>query len=193
MKGVIKIVVLIVIALASFAGYVVLFSVTSGLKPAQAFSFSTPVRTAPKPQDKDATPPAATAQKPDSISDSLSAKAIDSVKVENRPDTTKALIDSLQIQLTQMRTEKAELEKIKSDVTQLLKAKSKADSLQLYNLAKMYDGVDPDQLATVMSNMNDSLITVILPRLKSQKAGKILQSMPADRAARISSKLLGVN
>ena len=166
------------IAVASFAGYVVLFSVTSGLKPAQAFSFSAPAKTAPKPQNKDVTPPAATAQKPDSISNSLSAKAIDSVRVENRPDTTKAIIDSLQIQLTQIRTEKAELEKLKGEVTQLLKAKSKADSLQLYNLAKMYNGVDPDRLATMMSNMNDSLVTVILPRLKSQKAGKILQSMP---------------
>lgn len=193
MKGAIKILVLIAIALASFAGYVVLFGVTSGLKPARAFSFSAPAEPTLESHNKDVTPPIATAQRPDSISNSSSSIAIDSVKVENRPDTTKALIDSLQIQLTQIRIEKAALEKIKSDVTQLLKAKSKADSLQLYNLAKMYDGVDPDQLATMMSNMNDSLITMILPRLKSQKAGKILQSMPADRAARISSKLLGVN
>lgn len=75
MKGVIKIVVLIVIALANSAGYVVLLSVTSGLKPAQAFLFLAPIKMASKTQTQDVMPPAKTAQKPDSISDSFSAEA----------------------------------------------------------------------------------------------------------------------
>jgi flagellar motility protein MotE (MotC chaperone) len=210
MKGMIKIVVLVGVALASFIGYTVLFSVTSGLKPTQALAIFGSQKPAEESLNKDLaakktsekeTPAEKTHQKEDSNEVVASVDTVsptvtdsgDSVSVSAAPDTTKAALDSLQVQLTQIRTEKAELEKLKTELAQLVKTKNKADSAQMYVLAKMYDGVDAEQLASMMSNMNDSLVIVLLPKLKSQKAGKILQAMPPERAAKISSKLLGLN
>ena len=86
--------------------------------------------------------------------------------------------------------EKAELEKLREDVTEKAQAQKREEEERLYNLAKIYEGVDPVQLAVVMANMDDSLVVAILQKMKSQKAGKILESMPVERAAKISSKLL---
>jgi flagellar protein FlbB len=122
-----------------------------------------------------------------------SAAVNDSVSNLTQAAMWQAKEDSLKQQVAAIRKEKTELERLRNEISLLLKTKSKADSIQLYNLAKIYEGVDVVQLATVMANMDDSLVIAILPRMKSQKAGKILESMPAERAARISSKLLGLN
>ncbi len=178
MKGAVKMAVLAVIALASFFGYLVLFGMVLGVSTSDAVSVLTTgtVKGAPKAIEM--------------------ASETDSTGVE-QSHTTEAEIqsrsDSLAQQLEAIRTEKAELEKLKVEVQELLAAKDKANEEKLYNLAKIYDGMDPVQLASVMSGINDSIVVAILPRMKSQKASKILESMPADRAARISTKLLGRN
>ena len=170
--------VLAVIALASFFGYLVLFGMVLGVSTSDAVSVLTTgtVKGAPKaveePVESDTT----------GVEQSLSAEAEMRLKS-----------DSLAQQLEAIRTEKAELEKLKVEVQELLAAKDMANEEKLYNLAKIYDGMDPVQLASVMSGINDSIVVAILPRMKSQKASKILESMPADRAARISTKLLGRN
>lgn len=178
MKGVIKIAVLAVIALASFLGYLVLFGMVLGVNTSDAISVLTTgtVEGAPGVAE--------TPIKADSTGtgQSLSAEAEIQLKA-----------DSLAQQLETIRTETAELEKLRLELQGLMAARDEADEEKLYNLAKIYDGMDPVQLAGVMSGINDSIVVAILPIMKSQKASKILESMPADRAARISTKLLGRN
>lgn len=176
MKGAVKIAVLAIIALVSFFGYLVLFGMVLGVSTSDAVSVLTTgtVKGAPKAVEEPVE------------SDSTVAKQSRTIEAEIQSRS-----DSLARQLEVIRTEKAELEKLKVEVQELLGAKDKADEEKLYNLAKIYDGMDPVQLAGVMSGINDSIIVAILPRMKSQKASKILESMPADRAARISTKLLG--
>jgi len=178
MKGAIKIAVLAVIALVSFLGYLALFGMVLGVSTSDAVSVLTTgtVKGAPKAVEK------STEADSTGVGQSHSAEA----EIQSKSD-------SLARQLETLRTEKAKLEKLKVEVQDLLAAKNKADEEKLYNLAKIYDGMDPVQLASIMSGINDSIVVAILPIMKSQKASKILESMPADRAARISTKLLGRN
>lgn len=176
MKGAVKIAVLAIIALASFFGYLVLFGVVLGVSTGDAVSVLTTgtVKGAPKAIERA------------SATDSTAAGQSHTVEAEIQSKS-----DSLAHQLKAIKAEKADLEKLKVEVQKLLAARDKADEEKLYNLAKIYDGMDPVQLASVMSGINDSIVVAIIPMMKSQKASKILESMPADRAARISTKLLG--
>jgi flagellar motility protein MotE (MotC chaperone) len=178
-----------IVSIACFAGYVVVFGMAFGISPSQmthVFSAQQTVADAGDGAKSDST------AVNDSTALAKNSEASDSTAAIE-PANEKGTSDSLSLRLADIKREKSELDKLKTEVTSLLKAKAKADSIQLGNLAKMYDGVEPAQLAQVMSNMDDSLVIAILPRLKAQKAGKILERMPADRAARISSKLLGYN
>lgn len=180
-----KILVMTIVSVACFAGYVIVFGMAFGFSPSQM----TGVFGAQKPG---ATTTDGAAADSSSLHDSTVVAIADSATTVEQ-GTESSGNDSLKLQMANISREKAGLEKLKSEITTLLKVKAKADSAQIGSLAKMYDGVEPAQLAQVMANMEDSLVIAILPRLKSQKAGKILERMPADRAARISSKLLGYN
>lgn len=178
MKSVIKIAVLAVIALVSFVGYLVLFGMLLGVSTSDAVSVLTSgtVEGAPKAAEEPKEADSA------GVEQSLSEEA----KIQSKAD-------SLAQQLKTIRAETAGLEKLRLELQELMAARDEADEEKLYNLAKIYDGMNPVQLAGVMSGINDSIVVAILPRMKSQKASKILESMPADRAARISTKLLGKN
>ena len=178
MKGAIKIAVLAAIAVASFFGYLVLFGMILGVSTSDAVSVLTTgtVEGAIKAVEEPVK------------ADSAGAGQLQSAEAEIQSKS-----DSLAQQMETIRTETAELEKLKAELQELLAAKNKDEEEKLYNLAKIYDGMDPVQLAGVMSGINDSIVVAILPKMKSQKASKILESMPADRAARISTKLLGRN
>ncbi len=178
MKGAIKIAVLAAIAVASFFGYLVLFGMVLGVSTSDAVSVLTTgtVEGAIKAVEEPVK------------ADSAGVEQLQSAEAEIQSKS-----DSLAQQMETIRTETAELEKLKAELQELLAAKNKDEEEKLYNLAKIYDGMDPVQLAGVMSGINDSIVVAILPKMKSQKASKILESMPADRAARISTKLLGRN
>ena len=184
-----KIIMMTIVSAACFVGYIIVFGMAFGVSPSQmTHAFGSQQTGAHSPQDAQADSTA--------IGDStaLASQDAETDSLAKSNEINASIVqDSLKLTLAKINKEKAELEKLRTEVNTLLKVKSHADSIQISNLAKMYDGVEPAQLAQVMSNMDDSLIIAILPRLKAQKAGKILERMPADRAARISSKLLGYN
>lgn len=188
MEKLTKIPVLLAISLLSVIGYTALFSKMAGLKPLDLITVFMSSK-------GDKTTAGGNKGKHDgktesALEDSLSSS--DSLTLADQPQTSNSQLDSLSTVLSTIKQERAELEKTKIQIAALLKAKTKADSIQLYGLAKMYEGVDTDQLAAVFAKMDDSLVTEILPKMKSQRAGKILQAMPAERAARLSTKLLGM-
>jgi len=187
MKGAIKIIVIILVAAASFAGYMVVFGKAMGVSSPQILAALT---TTSKPQQEPMQAKIEKAMK-DSVEVALSDSGAVILPISDSAVAAGPMPDTLGEQLAKIGQEKAELEKLRNEIKSLMIAKSKTDSLRIAGLAKMYDGVEPTQLAAVIANMDDSLVIAILPRLKTQKAGKVLETMPAERAARISSKLLG--
>ncbi|MEE9553075.1 MAG: hypothetical protein V3W18_02160 [candidate division Zixibacteria bacterium] len=176
MKGKIKTIALVVIALGSFVGYTYVFAMVLGVDTGDAISVLT---TGTVPLDFD-----------------LESDETDSLGFENPEESEEVLMskaDSLDRQLTIINAARTDLESLKLEVEGLLETKKRKNEEQLNDLAKIYDGMNPIQLAEVMTGMNDSLVVEILPRMKRQKVSKILESMPPERAAVISAMLLGGN
>jgi flagellar motility protein MotE (MotC chaperone) len=68
----------------------------------------------------------------------------------------------------------------------------KAESTRITQLAKLYDGMDARAVAQLMANLDDLTIVSILPRMKQQNAARVLQMIPAKRAARLSKKMMTI-
>ena len=60
----------------------------------------------------------------------------------------------------------------------------------MYSLAKIYDGMDQEKVAEVFSQMQDSLIVALLPKMKSGNASLVLEFLPPGRSAKISRMML---
>ena len=174
MKGKIKIIVLVVIALASFVGYTYVFARVLGVETGDAISVLT------------------TGTVPGAVV--LEKGVSDSTEVENPEEDEEELMtkaDSLDRQMIIINAARVQLESLRVEIEGNKKVKNEKDERKLDDLAKIYDGMNPVQLAAVMGGMSDSLVVEILPRMKNQKVSKILESMPPERAAVLSAMLLG--
>ena len=89
-----------------------------------------------------------------------------------------------------MLKEKSDLEKLRNEIKNLMAAKKKADEDRMYNLAKIYDGMDQEKVAEVFGQMDDSLIVAILPKMKPGNSSQVLEFLPPQRSAKISKLLL---
>jgi flagellar motility protein MotE (MotC chaperone) len=171
-----KIVGMILMTIAGFLIYSILFSFAYGLSPADAAKI---VITGGLSKD-----PMSLYQKVVAETDSISAEMYKSFEV---------IEDSLAEEKRKINAEKAELVSLRDEIARLTELKKKMEDSSLYNLAKIYNDMEPVQLANVMYDLDDTLIVAILPKMKNDKASRILEMLPPDRAARISSMLLGKN
>ncbi|MBD3232837.1 MAG: hypothetical protein GF315_03845 [candidate division Zixibacteria bacterium] len=102
-------------------------------------------------------------------------------KDTNAADSVLAEIEQERKELKELRDElKGYIDKVESKKTEDLEA-----------LAKLYDGIDQEQLAYIFNHMEDSLVIRIIPKMKSKNAAKILEYLEPERAARISRLILG--
>ncbi len=82
------------------------------------------------------------------------------------------------------------LEALERSVNQKLTKVDQAEAARLSGLAKLYNGMKPEQVAKMMVKLDDKTIVAILPRMKSAQAAKILGMLPASRGARISKEMI---
>jgi flagellar motility protein MotE (MotC chaperone) len=82
------------------------------------------------------------------------------------------------------------LEALERAVNQKLTKVDQAEAARLSGLAKLYNGMKPEQVARMLVKLNDKTIVAILPRMKSAQAAKILGLLPASRGARISQEMI---
>ena len=82
------------------------------------------------------------------------------------------------------------LEALERSVNHKLTKVDQADAARLSGLAKLYNGMKPEQVARMMVKLNDKTIVAILPRMKSAQASKILGLLPASRGAKISQEMI---
>jgi len=162
------------LTLTGFIGYSILFSFILGLQPVDAVKLAITGHLETNPMEIFQTVKAET--------DSLNA---------DMKSRLKTVQDSVAIELRNINTEKTELTQLRDEIKILLDEKKKMEDASLYNLAKIYNDMNPAQLANIMIDLDDSAIVAILPRMKNQKASRILEMLPPDRAASISAMLLG--
>ena len=65
-----------------------------------------------------------------------------------------------------------------------------AEEAHTKDLARLYDGMRPEQVGKLFENLSDKAIMAIIPKMKPANAAKILAIMPPKRAANISTKMI---
>ncbi|MCP4583190.1 MAG: hypothetical protein GY839_16400 [candidate division Zixibacteria bacterium] len=178
MKFLLRIMVYVVATLLNFGIYVFLFLSMTGLSPEQSIGV---------------------------VKSKALQVAIDTVSVGNEgPELTDEMrqeisnarnivsgeTEDLRRQKDSLLTEKAELEVLRDEIQRLLTRKSKDEEDRMYNLAKIYDGMDQERVADVFSQMQDSLIVALLPKMKPNNASQVLEFMTPKRSAKISRMML---
>lgn len=178
MKFVLKIMFYLVGMMVNFLVYILIFSAALGIKPDQSLKYAKY-----KIEHMQADSSAVVEQ------DTVITEGLMSEIDKARQIIADEKAD-LQSQKEQLTKEKKELEALREEIHQLLADKSKAEEDKMYNLAKIYDGMDQENVARVFSQMEDSLVVVILPKMKPANASQVLEFLPPDRSARISKMLL---
>ncbi len=179
MKFVLRILIYLVATIASFVLYVLLFMVAAGLTPQQSIEV---LREKVEVAAIDST---ATETGEAPMSDAMKAE------VQKARGMVSDEMAELESEKNKLLSEKQELEKLRDEIARLLAKKSKAEEERMYNLAKIYDGMDQERLAEVFTRMNDTLIVNILPKMKANNASLVLEYLPPGRSAQISHMLLG--
>ena len=87
--------------------------------------------------------------------------------------------------------QKDSLATVKQQLDILLGQKSAEKKDRIKKLAKVYEGMRPDEAAPILSELDDLTIVDILLEMEDRRVSKILGQMPVDRATEISQRLTG--
>jgi flagellar motility protein MotE (MotC chaperone) len=121
--------------------------------------------------------------------DSVPMTAADSVDTLNWIDRE---MQKIAVERDSLQRLKEDLQKLDKKVTQASNRLDQAEAARLTKLARLYDGMKPAEVASLFENLPDSVIVLILPKMKPAHASKILGLMKPKRAASISTKLITV-
>jgi flagellar motility protein MotE (MotC chaperone) len=81
---------------------------------------------------------------------------------------------------------------VQTSIENLISEKEKIQEEQLKRLTKVYDTMNPEEAAAIMSQLNDRTLLFILQGMKTQNVAGVLAQLDPLRAADISSRLSGI-
>jgi len=103
----------------------------------------------------------------------------------------------LKAEKDKLAAERAELEALKRDlearetrIKSFLEQIDEIESSRINALAKLYDGMQENQVVPLMNKLTDEQAVQILMKMKPANAARILGALKPDRAARISERML---
>ena len=113
----------------------------------------------------------------------------DSVDTLNWLEKKMAELDT---KIAKFEKKKQELEALEERIKEGLSKVDQAESARITNLARLYDGMKPEEVGKLFANLSDDIVLSILPQMKPANASKILALLPPKRAARISTSMITV-
>lgn len=125
------------------------------------------------------------------------AAAIDAAEEANAVDTIAAIsvLERRQRELAAeekiIERKKQELEDLRAEVEALINKKQTIDDEKTIYIARLIDGMKPDEMTGLMANLDNATILAVMPRLKPATASRVLALLPPERAAKITTELLG--
>jgi len=119
--------------------------------------------------------------------DSLTAQERDSAAA---PELFKEEKDKLAAREAEIGRRQKDLEMREQKLAQQLIKLEQAASQKIIDLAKLYDGMQPQSVAELLANLDDTTVVSIIPRMKPKVASQVLQLMPPPRAASISKQII---
>ncbi len=100
------------------------------------------------------------------------------------------LLDQRELELKSLQDEVDnklnELKALRVEVKNLLSQKDTEEEQRVRDLSKMYEKMDSVKAATILSDLEDNLVTGILSGMKKKSAAKILNNMDKEKAAHLS-------
>jgi flagellar motility protein MotE (MotC chaperone) len=113
-----------------------------------------------------------------------------------REDSLKALdwLEKQKSELAQrenaLAARQREIEELDRKVSQRVMRLEQSLADRVANLAKLYDGMEPDAVAKLAENLDDSIVVAIIPRMKQKNASQLLSLLPPQRAAKLSKQII---
>ncbi len=95
--------------------------------------------------------------------------------------------------LAQMELEKTQLNQLKSQVEALMDRKKAMEEGNIMQMAKLYEGMSTEELVPILNNLDDSQVSVMISKMKKQKASEVLGKMAPERAAKITQYIISMN
>jgi flagellar motility protein MotE (MotC chaperone) len=101
------------------------------------------------------------------------------------------LEEELQKQRVELDEKLKQLESMRGQIAQTLKARVDEDKTKVTKLVEVYSGMKPVQAAKVIETINEDLAVQVLDRMKKKSASDILNVMSSQKAQRLSEMLAG--
>lgn len=117
-------------------------------------------------------------------------------KAAAKEDSLKALswLEKQKNELTQresaLATRQKVLEELDRKVSQKVMRLEQSLADRVASIAKLYDGMEPDAVAKLAENLDDSIVVAIIPRMKQKNASQLLSLLPPQRAAKLSKQII---
>ncbi len=93
---------------------------------------------------------------------------------------------------TELNKRQRDIEASEQRLSQKILKIEQASAERIASVAKLYDGMEPDAVAKLMANLDDTTIVAVLPRMKQKNASLVLSLMPPPRAAYITKQIINL-
>jgi flagellar motility protein MotE (MotC chaperone) len=123
-------------------------------------------------------------------SDTETTTVKDSVAKVAWYDSQKAEITQ---KMAQIDGERAQLQSLKSEVEALLQRKKSIEEGNIMQMAKLYEGMATEEVVPILERLTDAQVSIMISKMKKQKAAEVLGKMSPERAAKITQYILSMS
>jgi len=179
---------LIVSALVSFVVFLAIFSYTMGVfdpaPPPVEEAKAGPEQSAPGESQQYYSPYGEAAA---AVEAATVSQSVDTIAELSMLDRRQRELDAEERDIA---AKKRELEALKNEVEQFLQQKKGIADEKVTYIAKLIDGMKPEEMTGLITNLDNTTIMAVLPKMKPQTASRVLAILPPKRAAEIATQLL---
>jgi flagellar motility protein MotE (MotC chaperone) len=95
--------------------------------------------------------------------------------------------------MAQIEGERAQLQSLKSEVEALLQRKKSMEEGNIMQMAKLYEGMATEEVVPILERLTDAQVSIMISKMKKQKAAEVLGKMSPERAAKITQYILSMS
>jgi flagellar motility protein MotE (MotC chaperone) len=95
--------------------------------------------------------------------------------------------------MAQIDGERAQLQSLKSEVEALLQRKKSMEEGNITQMAKLYEGMATEEVVPILERLTDAQVSIMISKMKKQKAAEVLGKLTPERAAKITQYILSMS
>jgi flagellar motility protein MotE (MotC chaperone) len=90
----------------------------------------------------------------------------------------------------ELEREKARLQQLRDQTEAILQRRAALEDASIATMAKLYESMKTEELVPILANLPDSKVSLIIAKMKKQKASSVLGQLEPARAAKITNWLI---